>query len=116
MNSTMQLYFIDLADKHFPDAKDLASSLTPVSVNVGIALGSSLGGFAATNMKLVDVSWIGGLIAVAASLTTFISYILDRRTSSASDAVKPPGNLPCFYIRIQEISIVPVVIHFSYDI
>ncbi|WP_251576893.1 hypothetical protein [Paenibacillus sp. MER TA 81-3] len=32
MNSTMQLYFIDLADKYFPSAKDLASSLIPVSV------------------------------------------------------------------------------------
>ncbi|WP_227793510.1 hypothetical protein [Paenibacillus guangzhouensis] len=26
MNSTMQLYFIDLAEQHFPSAKDLASS------------------------------------------------------------------------------------------
>ncbi|RAV14471.1 MFS transporter [Paenibacillus contaminans] len=78
MNATMQLYFIDLADKHFPSAKDLASSLTPVSVNVGIALGSSLGGFAATNMELIDASWIGGLTAVAASLMTAISYFLDR--------------------------------------
>ncbi|MGI2296353.1 MFS transporter [Paenibacillus sp. GXUN7292] len=87
MNSTMQLYFIDLADKHYPAAKDLASSLNPVSINVGIALGSSLGGFAAANMRLIDVSWIGGFIAVAASLMTFISYLLGRRSSPATDAV-----------------------------
>ncbi|UNK16134.1 MFS transporter [Paenibacillus sp. N3/727] len=79
MNSTMQLYFIDLADKHFPSAKDLASSLTPVSVNVGIAIGSALGGFVTTNMELIDVSWFGGIIAIAASLLTFISYNLDRK-------------------------------------
>jgi DHA1 family inner membrane transport protein len=78
MNSTMQLYFIDMADKHSPSAKDLASSLTPVSINVGIAIGSALGGFVSTNMELIDVSWFGGLLAIAASLLTFISYRLNR--------------------------------------
>ncbi|MCM3039925.1 hypothetical protein M3201_09485 [Paenibacillus motobuensis] len=29
MNSTMQLYFIDLADRHSPTAREFASSLTP---------------------------------------------------------------------------------------
>ncbi|MFM1654979.1 MFS transporter [Brevibacillus sp. B_LB10_24] len=82
MNSTMQLYFIDLADQHFPAAKDLASSLAPVSVNVGIALGSSLGGFVTTNMELIDVSWVGGIVAVAASLLTFISCSLGQKAVS----------------------------------
>ncbi|MDC0759485.1 MFS transporter [Brevibacillus sp. AG] len=82
MNSTMQLYFIDLADKHFPAARDLASSLTPVSVNVGIALGSALGGFITTNRELIDVSWVGAIVAIAASLLTFISYSLDRKAMS----------------------------------
>ncbi|NTU29723.1 MFS transporter [Brevibacillus sp. HB1.1] len=82
MNSTMQLYFIDLADKHFPAARDLASSLTPVSVNVGIALGSALGGFITTNRELIDVSWVGAIVAIVASLLTFISYSLDRKALS----------------------------------
>ncbi|BFH63037.1 hypothetical protein [Paenibacillus azoreducens] len=80
MNSTMQLYFIDLADKHVPSARDLASSLTPVSVNVGIALGSALGGFVTTSKQLIDVSWTGGLVAVAAAVLTWISYRLDHKT------------------------------------
>ncbi|TVX92365.1 MFS transporter [Paenibacillus agilis] len=81
MNSTMQLYFIDLADKHYPAAKDLASSLTPVSVNVGIALGSALGGIVTTHREIIDISWFGGIVAIAASLLTFISYSLDRKQS-----------------------------------
>ena len=97
MNSTMQLYFIDLADKHFPTARDLASSLTPVSVNVGIALGSALGGFVTTKMELIDVSWIGGSVAIAASLIAMISYRLDKKAAvfydkksyvSSSDTLK----------------------------
>ncbi|SCW63717.1 Predicted arabinose efflux permease, MFS family [Paenibacillus tianmuensis] len=80
MNSTMQLYFIDLADRHFPAARDLASSLTPVSVNVGIAVGSALGGWVTTNMRLIDVSWSGGIMAIAASLLAVVSYRLDCKT------------------------------------
>ncbi|MGE8203621.1 MFS transporter [Heyndrickxia sp. NPDC080065] len=93
MNSTMQLYFIDLADKHFPSAKDLASSLTPVSVNVGIALGSGLGGFVTTNMELIDVSWFGGIAAVVASLLTYISYCLDRKTLSGLESAQMKCNV-----------------------
>ncbi len=81
MNSTMQLYFMDLANKHFPAAKDLASSLTPVSINVGIALGSALGGVVTTHKELIDVSWFGALLAIAASLLAYISYSLDRTSS-----------------------------------
>ncbi|UHA72466.1 MFS transporter [Paenibacillus sp. 481] len=81
MNSTMQLYFIDLANKYFPTAKDLASSLTPVSINIGIALGSALGGVVTTHKELIDVSWFGAIVAIAASLLTFISYRLDRNQS-----------------------------------
>ncbi|MGX4585786.1 MFS transporter [Paenibacillus chitinolyticus] len=80
MSSTMQLFFIDFADKHVPSAKDLASSLTPVSVNVGIALGSALGGFVTTQKELIDVSWIGGSVAIAASILACISFRLDRKT------------------------------------
>ncbi|MGE7111142.1 hypothetical protein [Lysinibacillus sp. NPDC047702] len=82
MNSTMQLYFIDLADRHYPSAKNLAVSLTPVSVNIGIAIGSALGGFVTTNMRLVDVSWVGGIIAISAALLTFISYHFDQKAST----------------------------------
>ncbi|KNB70308.1 MFS transporter [Brevibacillus reuszeri] len=79
LSSTMQLYFIDLADKYFPSARDLASSLTPVSVNIGIAIGSALGGFVTTKMNLIDVSLMGGSVAILASLLTFISYHLDKK-------------------------------------
>ncbi|WP_248930363.1 MFS transporter [Paenibacillus hamazuiensis] len=84
MNSTMQLYFIDWADRHVPEARDLASSLTSVSINVGIAMGSALGGFVATNMGLVDLSWSGAIMAVLAAVSAFISYRLDREARSAS--------------------------------
>ncbi|WP_136605507.1 MFS transporter [Paenibacillus dokdonensis] len=84
MNSTMQLYFIDWADQHVPEAKDLAASLTSVSVNVGIAVGSTLGGFVTTNMKLMDLSWTGGLVAVLAAVLALINYRLGRKARSSA--------------------------------
>ncbi|MET3543552.1 putative MFS family arabinose efflux permease [Paenibacillus favisporus] len=84
MNSTMQLYFMNWADRHVPEAKDLASSLTSVSINVGIAMGSALGGFVTKNMELIDLSWSGGMIAVLAAVLAWITYRLDRGTRSVS--------------------------------
>nr|WP_145157921.1 MFS transporter [Paenibacillus terrae] len=84
MNSTMQLYFMNWADRHVPEAKDLASSLTSVSINVGIAMGSALGGFVTKNMELIDLSWSGGMMAVLAAVLAWITYRLDRGTRSVS--------------------------------
>ncbi|MDH6348317.1 MFS transporter [Brevibacillus sp. 1238] len=88
MNSTMQLYFIDVAHKYYPAAKELASSLAPVSINVGIAFGAALGGIVTVNRELIDVSWAGGIVAVAASLLTFVSYQLDRKASRYRSRMK----------------------------
>ncbi|WP_145947414.1 MFS transporter [Paenibacillus sp. Y412MC10] len=87
MNSTMQLYFMNWADRHVPEAKDLASSLTSVSINVGIAMGSALGGFVTKNMELIDLSWSGGMMAVLAAVLAWITYRLDRGARSASKEV-----------------------------
>lgn len=84
MNSTMQLYFIDYADEHVPEAKDLASSLTSVANNVGIAIGSALGGIITTNMKLIDLSWSGGIVAVLAAVLAWVNYRLKQGTVSTT--------------------------------
>lgn len=84
MNSTMQLYFMDWAERYVPEARDLASSLTSVSINVGIAMGSALGGLVTTSMGLIDLSWSGGIVAVLAAVLALINYRLDRGTRSAS--------------------------------
>lgn len=84
MNSTMQLYFMDYADEHVPEARDLASSLTSVANNVGIAIGSALGGIITTNMKLIDLSWSGGIVAVLAAVLAWVNYRLKQGTVSTT--------------------------------
>ncbi|UUZ96582.1 hypothetical protein LJK87_21185 [Paenibacillus sp. P25] len=75
---------MDWAERYVPEARDLASSLTSVSINVGIAMGSALGGLVTTSMGLIDLSWSGGIVAVLATVLALINYRLDRGTRSAS--------------------------------
>lgn len=73
-NVTFQLYLIDLAKEYSPSARVFAASLFPVSVNLGIAAGSAFGGLVVTNIGLLHTGWMGGVLALAASILTFISY------------------------------------------
>lgn len=79
VNATVQLYFMDLAERYSPSAKDFASSLTPVAVNVGIALGAAIGGVVVATGSLDKLSWAGGMLALIASVLTYISYQLDQK-------------------------------------
>jgi MFS transporter, DHA1 family, inner membrane transport protein len=76
--STIQLFFVHLADRYFPSAKELAASLTPISLNIGIAIGSALGGWTTTEIGLIHVTWVGGVIAVLASLLAGLNYRFNR--------------------------------------
>ncbi|NMH70722.1 MFS transporter [Bacillus sp. RO3] len=79
LTTSTQLYLIDLAGVYQPKATGLAASLMPVASNVGIALGSALGGIVYHQGPLLNVTLVGGLVAICASLLTFMSHRLDRK-------------------------------------
>ncbi|WNB92126.1 MFS transporter [Bacillus sp. NEB1478] len=79
LTTSTQLYLIDLAGIYQPQAKGLAASLMPVASNVGIAFGSALGGMVYHQGNLMNVTWVGGLVAICASLLTFLSHRLDKK-------------------------------------
>ncbi|MFE6167413.1 MFS transporter [Viridibacillus arvi] len=79
LTTSTQLYLIDLAEIYQPKATGLAASLMPVASNVGIAFGSALGGIVYHQGNLMNVTWVGGIVAVSASLLTFYSYRLDQK-------------------------------------
>lgn len=83
MNATIQLYLMNLAKVYSPAAKDFASSLTPVAVNVGIALGATIGGYVVANGSFMQLSWAGGLCALIASGLAFANYRLDQKQNFA---------------------------------
>lgn len=79
LTTSTQLYLLDLAEIYQPKATGLAASLMPVASNVGIAFGSALGGLVYHQGNLMNVTWVGGIVAVCAALLTFISYYLDQK-------------------------------------
>ncbi|SFA90725.1 MULTISPECIES: MFS transporter [unclassified Bacillus (in: firmicutes)] len=84
LTTSTQLYLIDLARIYQPKATGLAASLMPVASNVGIALGSALGGLVYHQGNLMNVTWVGGLVAISASLLTFFSHRLDQKQLKSS--------------------------------
>lgn len=84
LTTSTQLYLIDLARIYQPNATGLAASLMPVASNVGIALGSALGGIVYHQGNLMNVTWVGGLVAISATLLTYLSHRLDQKQLKTS--------------------------------
>ncbi|MFF3101928.1 MFS transporter [Viridibacillus arvi] len=84
LTTSTQLYLIDLAEIYQPKATGLAASLMPVASNVGIAFGSALGGIVYHQGNLMNVTWVGGIVAICASLLTFFSYHLDQKQKKSA--------------------------------
>lgn len=55
----LQLYIVQLAETYTPNEVSLASALNISAFNVGIILGSGMGGQAVANNQLVNTPWLG---------------------------------------------------------
>lgn len=77
----LQVYVVQLAEKYTPNAVDVASGLNIAAFNIGIALGSLIGGLVVEDMSLMDTPWIGALIVALAVILTRISGVLDSRSA-----------------------------------
>ncbi len=78
----LQVYVVQLAEKHTPNAVDVASGLNIAAFNVGIAFGSVVGGVIVEDMALTDTAWIGAAIVVLAFLLTRFSGYLDKQAAN----------------------------------
>ncbi|KAK1857377.1 hypothetical protein I4F81_012936 [Pyropia yezoensis] len=81
------VYVVQLAEKYTPNAVDVASGLNIAAFNVGIALGSLIGGLVVEDMSLMDTPWIGAVIVGLAIILTRISGVLDSRSASKLTSV-----------------------------
>ncbi|CNI09142.1 putative drug efflux protein [Yersinia kristensenii] len=78
----LQVYVVQKAEEYTPYSVDIASGLNIAAFNIGIALGSILGGQAVTRVGLAQTPWIGGVIVIAALLLVRLSGELDKKHSS----------------------------------
>ncbi len=85
----LQVYVVQQAAHHAPQAIDVASGLNIAAFNVGIALGAWAGGLIVANWGLQHTPWIGGLIVVGALLLTRWSGKLDKANPLPTEL---PGN------------------------
>lgn len=79
----LQVYVVQKAEEYTPNAVDVASGLNIAAFNVGIALGSIIGGQTVQSYGLVQTPWIGALIVSVALMLIAISGRLDKRTAVA---------------------------------
>lgn len=80
----LQVYVVQLAERYAPKAVDVASGLNIAAFNIGIAIGSFVGGHVITEMSLMDTPWIGSTIVVLALVKTRFSGRLDRKALIAA--------------------------------
>ncbi|MGL4723860.1 MAG: MFS transporter [Scandinavium sp.] len=74
----LQVYVVQKAELYTPSAVDVASGLNIAAFNVGIALGSIIGGQTVEHYGLAQTPWIGAVIVMLAFLLIGISGRLDK--------------------------------------
>jgi predicted MFS family arabinose efflux permease len=79
----LQVYVVQKAELYTPSAVDVASGLNIAAFNVGIALGSIIGGQTVEHYGLAQTPWIGAAIVMVAFLLIGISGRLDKTAKVA---------------------------------
>ncbi|CAI1021815.1 MFS transporter [Serratia proteamaculans] len=78
----LQVYVVQKAEQYTPNAVDVASGLNIAAFNVGIALGSVIGGQTVATLGLAQTPWMGALIVLVALLLVGLSGRLDKKYRS----------------------------------
>lgn len=75
----LQVYVVQKAEQYAPDAVDVASGLNIAAFNVGIAMGSVIGGQTVAHIGLAQTPWIGAVIVAVALVLVSLSGRLDSK-------------------------------------
>lgn len=74
----LQVYVMQKAEQYAPEAVDVASGLNIAAFNVGIAVGSIIGGQTVQRIGLDQTPWIGAVIVALALILIILSGKLDK--------------------------------------
>ena len=75
----LQVYVVQKAEEITPGAVDVASGLNIAAFNIGIALGSLVGGQIVTHYGLSQTPWVGAIIVLVALVMVIVGGRLDQR-------------------------------------
>ena len=76
--SILQVMFLNVADRDYPAAMNLASSLNPICTNIGVTVGSFTASIAVNFVAISQIGYIGALFAI---ISTVGSVMLVHRTT-----------------------------------
>ncbi|GKX58822.1 MFS transporter [Leminorella grimontii] len=79
----LQVYVVQKAEQYAPNAVDVASGLNIAAFNIGIAIGSVIGGQTVEHYGLSQTPWIGAAIVLAAFMLTGFSGRMDKTVRAA---------------------------------
>lgn len=74
----LQVYVVQKAEHYAPGAGDVASGLNIAAFNIGIAMGSTVGGYIVEHYGLAQTPWVGAVIVLGALLLVRVSGQLDK--------------------------------------
>jgi MFS transporter, DHA1 family, inner membrane transport protein len=66
----LQILVVNLAEKYVPSAVNVASALNIAAFNLGIAIGSFIGGIVVDSIGLIHTPWIGAIMVAGAVIMT----------------------------------------------
>ena len=76
----LQLYVVQLAEKHLPGTEDVASAFNIASFNIGIALGAYIGGLVVVSpLGIGATPWVGAVFVAVAIVLTVLSLRLEKK-------------------------------------
>lgn len=80
-NSASQVLYMDVASQSHPGSLNLAASLNSMSFNIGIAVGSAVGGLANTHLGLMWLGPVGAifLLCVVGTTTLLLPFVARER-------------------------------------
>ncbi|MQS76019.1 MFS transporter [Companilactobacillus halodurans] len=81
----LQLYIVQLAEKYTPNEVPLASALNISAFNVGITLGSTLGGQAVAHSQLVNTPWLGVIMLSVGIILMAVLIKLENKPAKELD-------------------------------
>ena len=85
-NSASQVLYMDVASQSHPGSLNLAASLNSMSFNIGIALGSAVGGLINGHFGLMWLGPVGALFLVCAiAITTFLRQFVAQERDFYAD-------------------------------
>lgn len=77
--SILQVMFLNVADRDYPAAMNLASSLNPICTNIGVTVGSFTASIAVNFIAISQIGYIGALFAI---ISTIGATMLVHRTAA----------------------------------